>query len=137
MVYRILHGFGLGALLEDRLQQRDGQFGELLVGRSLHVVGDDADVEFGIGIVLSEEGVDGMDDDPVFVVGGVEDEERVIVGGLLAFFAPCQISSQRRCLLFPQHGDQCKEEDIGSRGCQQQPEQDFNHMNYLPDHNIS
>ena len=42
------------------------------------MVGDDADVEVLIGIVLSDEGVDGMDDDPILIVGWVENEEIVV-----------------------------------------------------------
>ena len=70
----VLHGLGLAALLEDGLEERDGQFTEFLVGLGLHVVGDDGDVEVLVGIVLTDELGDGIDDDAVFVIGGIKDE---------------------------------------------------------------
>ena len=49
----ILHRFGLTALLEDGLQEGDGQLCQLLIGFRLHVVGDNDYVEAFIGVVLS------------------------------------------------------------------------------------
>ena len=78
----ILQGFGLAALLKDRLQEGNGQLGELLVGLRLHVVGDDGQMEVLVGIVLAHERLYGVDDDAVFVVSGIEHQELVIFVGM-------------------------------------------------------
>ena len=74
----ILHGLGLATLLENGLQEGNRQLSQLLVGLWLHVVGDDGHVETFIGIVLSQEGMYGVDDDAVFVVGRIEHEEGIL-----------------------------------------------------------
>ena len=83
----ILHGLRLGTLLKDGRQQRDGLFAQKVVGLVGHVVGDDNDLEAVVWILLIEELVDGVQDDAVLVVGGIEDEEAALAvverGGVL------------------------------------------------------
>ena len=92
-------------------------FAEPLVGLRLHVVGDDADVEVGVGIVLSYAGVDGIDDNAVLIIGGIEDEEIVVMRFLLRLSFTLQITGQSRIFFLAQHGDKGKEEYIGSGSC--------------------
>ena len=131
----ILHSLGLRALLKDRLQQGDGQLGQFFVGLGAHVVGYDTDAEVGVGIILSEEGVHRVDNDAVFVVGRVEDKKSVVVR-LQIFLDAFHILCQGRRLLLPQHGDEGKEQNVGARCRQQQPEQYLNNMYNLPNHNF-
>ena len=136
LIHSILHGFGLGTLLENGLQQGDGQFGELSVGLGLHVVGDDSHVERLWGIVLVEELADGGDDDAVFVVGRIEYE--VLVECLLSvgLYLSGQVDGEWRHALLPKGGYQRKEQDIGYGGSHQNPQEDVDDMDDLPEHKL-
>ena len=134
MVDGKLHGLGLAALLKDRLQQGDAHLAQLLVGLGLHVVGDDGDVEVLIGIVLAEEGVYGVDDDTVFVVGRVEHQELVVVASAHAGQLAGEVGRQGRLGFLPHQRHQCEEQDIAGGKSQKEPEENLQDVQGLPEY---
>ena len=72
LVYGVLHGLGLTALLEDGLKQCDRQLLQCFVGLRLHVVRDDSHLKTVVRIVLSEELMYRINDDTVFLIGRIE-----------------------------------------------------------------
>ena len=77
LVDGILHGFRLGAFLEGRRQQGDGELSECLVGLGLHVIGDDSHRVMVLRIFLFQERFDSVGDDRIFLIGREEDQKSV------------------------------------------------------------
>jgi hypothetical protein len=78
------------------------------------VVADNGYMEALIGIVLSQEGGHGVDDDAVFVVGRIEHKEGALAWLTHGAELALQIGGERRDGFLPQHRYQCEEQNIGT-----------------------
>ena len=81
----VLERFGFRADFEVGRQQRDGALGQVQIGHLRLVVGDDDYVEKTLRVGLSVNGVDGMQDAFIALVGRDEHDEAVLMLGLGQF----------------------------------------------------
>jgi hypothetical protein len=128
----ILHGFGLRALLEGGLEQTNREVGQQLVGLRLHVVGDDGDRVMVLRVVLFDELLYGVDDDAVFVVGGIQNQEPTqVVADQMGGTVIC-----KSVILIIEQRDNGKEADIRRGSGDYQPKGDVDIVNDGPNHRV-
>lgn len=91
----ILQRFRLAALIKCGLQQGDRQYGQLSVGVSLHVIGNNRYLKVLIRIVLLKESLYRIKYDRILMVSGKEHKEIISFGSGRLFLAEATVRQER------------------------------------------